>query len=130
MISKLRVPFLVLNFAIYAGFGAAFFAMPVTLAQMIGIELKDTAALADLRAMYGGLCLAVSVVLAISIFRHEYRGPGLLLSVAGGAGLFLGRLITLVFDGPGNEYIYASMVTEIFAVLMGLVLLRGERNAA
>ncbi|MBL8021299.1 MAG: DUF4345 family protein [Leptospirales bacterium] len=126
MISKLKVPYLFLNLAIYAGFAAVFLATPVRFADMIGIQLQSSAALADFRAVYGGLCLGISLVLIAGIASGGYRRGAILLATACGGGLLLGRLITLLFDGPGNLYIYVSMASEVFALGAGLVLLRAE----
>lgn len=126
MISRLKVPFLFLNLAIYAGFAVAFLAMPVRFAEMIGIQLQSSAALADFRAVYGGLCLGISLVLIAGIARSGYCQAALLLAITCGSGLLLGRLITLLLDGPGNLYIYASMASEVFAIIAGLFLYRAE----
>lgn len=127
MISKLNVPFLALNLVIYAAFAVGFMTIPTTLGEILGIQLKHSASLADFRAMYSGLCLAISTLLIAGIVQTEYRNAALLLSIAGGSGLFVGRLVTLILDGPGNLYIHLSMLTEIFAVVAGIFLLRNAR---
>ncbi|RHX87217.1 DUF4345 family protein [Leptospira stimsonii] len=121
LISKI---FLLMNIAVYDAFAIGFFLIPLKLASWIGIELQTTAALADFRAMYGGLCFGIGIVLVLALFRKEWLSSGLLLSVTTAGGLLLGRLYTLLWDGPGNEYIYISMAMEIGAVLIGGWLLK------
>ncbi|XDD49371.1 DUF4345 domain-containing protein [Leptospira sp. WS92.C1] len=120
-ISKL---FLVLNTGVYAAFATGFFLIPVKLASLIGITLEGTAALADFRAMYGGLCLGIEAVLLIGIIKAEWRTFSVLLACTTAGGLLLGRVYTLLLDGPGNEFIYLSMATEMVAVLIGAWILK------
>ncbi|MBM9500542.1 DUF4345 domain-containing protein [Leptospira sp. 201903071] len=121
LVSKI---FLLANIAVYDAFAVGFFLVPIKLASWIGIELQTTAALADFRAMYGGLCLGVGAVLVFGLFKKEWVPTGILLSITTAGGLFLGRIYTLLLDGPGNEYIYFSMTTEIVAVVLGAWLFK------
>ncbi|WP_244939862.1 DUF4345 family protein [Leptospira adleri] len=121
LVSKI---FLLMNLAVYDAFAVGFFLVPVKLASWIGIEIQTSAALADFRAMYGGLCLGVGAVLALGLFKKEWFSAGILLSVTTAGGLFLGRIYTILLDGPGNEYIYISMATEVGAVAIGSWILK------
>ncbi|TGK01435.1 DUF4345 domain-containing protein [Leptospira langatensis] len=116
--------FLGMNLAVYLAFTIAFFLFPVPLAGMIGLSVHSSAALADLRAMYGGMCFGVGLLIFYGLNKEDFKIPAILLSVASAGGLFLARLYTLLLDGPGNEYIYLSMITEIGSVCIGLWLLK------
>ncbi len=116
--------FLVMNLAVYLGFTVAFFLFPIPLATAIGFSIQSSAALADFRAMYAGLCFGVGILIFYGLSRPDFRIPAIVLSISTAGGLFLARLYTLILDGPGNEYIYLSMVTEIGSVLIGSWLLR------
>lgn len=118
--------FLALNLIIYAGFVAAAYLAPVWLGNQLGIHLGGTTALADFRAMYGGLPLAASVVFVLGIERDELRRAAIWLATAGALGLLVGRLLTLVQAGPAGLYIYASMGSEMVAVVAGAFLLRAR----
>ncbi|TGK12064.1 DUF4345 domain-containing protein [Leptospira fletcheri] len=120
----LRSAYLLMNLAVYFGFAVGFLVQPNPLAEMIGISFRSTAALADFRAMYGGLCLGIGILILSGMLRPTARIAAIQLSLLTAAGLFLGRLITIVFDGPGNEYIYISMFTEAVGVFLGWFLLR------
>ncbi|APR75651.1 Hypothetical protein A7982_00997 [Minicystis rosea] len=126
----LKKGFLALNLMIYASFVAAAFLAPIWLGNQLGIHLSGTTALADFRAMYGGLCLGASVIFVLGIEREDARPAAMWLATAGALGLFLGRLLTLVQAGPAGIYIYASMGSELVAVLAGAFLLRGSPRAA
>ncbi|TGL63266.1 DUF4345 family protein [Leptospira sarikeiensis] len=121
LISKI---FLVLNLAVYAGFTVAFILFPIPLASAIGYTIHSSAALADFRAMYSGLCFGVGLLVYNGLVKPDFRSSAILLSVASAAGLFFARLYTLFIDGPGNEYIYLSMATEIVSVFLGVWLLK------
>lgn len=126
MLLKLKTPYLIINFVVYAAFALAFFIMPTMLAEMIGIQFRDTGALADFRAMYGGLCLAISILILLGILKIAYQRAAVVLSILGGGALFLGRLVTLIVDGPGNLFIYVSMATEVFTVILGYALAKTQ----
>ncbi|TGK31785.1 DUF4345 domain-containing protein [Leptospira gomenensis] len=116
--------YILLNVVVYLGFGIAFMIFPLRLASLIGITVEGSAALADFRAMYGGLCLGIEIVLFFGFLREEWRRFAIFLSVTTAGGLLFGRLCTLFLDGPGNVYIYVSMGTEIGAVAIGVWLLQ------
>ncbi|EIE02584.1 hypothetical protein LEP1GSC185_1561 [Leptospira licerasiae serovar Varillal str. VAR 010] len=124
LISWITKIFLALNLAVYAGFTVAFLLFPIPLANVIGYTIHSSAALADFRAMYSGLCFGVGLLVYYGLVKQEFRTQAILLSVASAAGLFIARLYTLFLDGPGNEYIYLSMATEIVSVFLGAWLLR------
>lgn len=113
-----------MNLAVYGAFTIGFFLIPIRLASLIGIELKNSAALADFRAMYGGLCLGVGAILLLGFSKEEFRKSSVALAVTTAVGLLFGRIYTLVADGPGNEYIYLSMATEVWAILIGAWILK------
>lgn len=116
--------YLVANLLIFWGFTVGFFFMPVRLGEMLGITLHSTTALADFRAMYGGMCLGVGVVFLLGLLKEGWRAPAVLLAVTTAAGLLLGRTLTIVVDGPASLYIYASMAGEVGATALGIWLLK------
>ncbi|EQA44444.1 PF14248 domain protein [Leptospira broomii serovar Hurstbridge str. 5399] len=121
LISKV---YLLLNLAVFFAFAVGFFIAPTMLADQIGFSIHSTAALADFRAMYGGLCLGIGILILLGILQTKTRIAAIQISVLTAGGLLLGRLITLILDGPGNEYIYISMLTEVFGIALGFFLLR------
>ncbi|WP_243397090.1 DUF4345 family protein [Leptospira kmetyi] len=124
ILSLISKVYLVMNLIVYGGFTLGFFFIPIRLASLIGIEIRDSAALADFRAMYGGLCLGISALFVLGLFREEFKKSSVVLALTAAVGLLSGRIYTLVLDGPGNEYIYISMATEIGAILIGTWILK------
>ena len=112
--------YLFANVAIYAGVAAAFLAAPKPLGEAIGLRFESTAALADFRAMYGGLCLGAAISIAKGMRDAAWERSAILLAITSAAGLFLGRVLTLATVGPANPFTYASMASEVLAVAAGL----------
>ncbi|NOU32429.1 MAG: DUF4345 family protein [Polyangiaceae bacterium] len=127
--NTIKKVYLSANLATYAGFAAAFFAVPRVLGEAIGVRFETAAALADFRAMYGGLCLGVAVVIGMGFRKRRFEQPAMVVSIACAGALLLGRALTLATDGPGNAFIYASMASEVLAVGVGLALAKSSEEA-
>lgn len=126
----LKKGFLAINLLVYVSFVALAYLAPTWLSGRLGIHLEGTTALADFRAMYGGLTLGASVIFVLGIGREDLRPAALWLATAGALGLVLGRLLTLVQAGPAGPYIYASLASEVAAIGAGALLLRAAPQAA
>ncbi len=109
---------------VFWGFTVGFFGWPRQLGERLGIHLASTAAVADFRAMYGGMCLGVGILFWLGIRRPSWRVPAVLLSITTAAGLLLGRLITWGIDGDPGPIIYGFMGTEVAAIAVGVWLLK------
>lgn len=118
------------QFAAFAGFAVAGYAVPSRFAAALGMSLSDVTAVADFSATYGGMSAGIAVVLALGATRDAWERPATLLAVTASAGLLLGRLVTLAQHGPAGAYIHGSMAVELLAALLGIVLLRGAPREA
>lgn len=116
--------FLGVNLLVYLAYGVGFLLAPQKLAAGLDITLNSATALADFRAMYGGLSLACAGMFVLAIKNASMRHSALLLAVFGAGGLMIGRLITMAFDGMPGPVIFVMLATEAFAVVGGLFLLR------
>lgn len=128
--NTIKKVYLFANLATYAGFAAAFLAAPRVLGEAIGVRFETAAALADFRAMYGGLCLGAAIVIGQGLRDRAFERPAMVLSIACAAGLLLGRVLTLATEGPGSMFIYASMASEVLAVGIGLALVKARETHA
>lgn len=118
--------FLGANLAVFFLYAGAFLLAPRTFAAYLDITLGSPSALADLRAMYGGLCLGVGTLFALGIRQAEYRRVGILLATLTSAGLMLGRLVTIAVDGVPGTLVLLFLGSEIVSVSVGLFLLRNN----
>ena len=123
MLLLLRI-YLVLHLAIAWGYGVLVFADPQRVAALFEIALPTNTALADFRAMYGGLMLGMGIVFLRGLLRAAWRAPAVLLAAATGGALAIGRLLTLLLDGPVGGIIYLNGAIDVLACVLGVWLLR------
>ncbi|MEM1247256.1 MAG: DUF4345 family protein [Acidobacteriota bacterium] len=109
-LSILRIV-LVLFALLNAVIGLAALTVPRRLAGAIGYELTDTAAFGEMRAVYGGLFLALGVAVALALQRHDGAGWLMALGVLY-VGLASGRLISALLDGP-VRYTLITLLVEV-----------------
>ncbi len=97
--------------ALFIGVGVAFLVRPGLVAA-VDLAMNSPAALTDIRAVYGGLDLAVGLFAAAMIATG--RGPmaALLLATAFG-GLALGRSAGMVTDGAPQGITWILWATEV-----------------
>jgi hypothetical protein len=113
-----------LNALVFVDFGLAFFAKPQALARLLEIELSSPTALADLRAMYGGLALAVGALLCAGSRRAEWLVPSLWLVIATSGGLALGRLYSVLASGVPSGMIFGFLASELGSLLWAILAYR------
>ncbi len=105
--------------AVNAGIGVAALVAPRRLGSWLGYELTSTTAYGEMRAVYGGLFLALGVGIALAL--HRTDGAGWLYAFAVlYAGLAVGRLTSAVLDGP-VRYTLAALAVEVGGVALLLV---------
>lgn len=122
--------FIAFNALVYLAFGPAFYFFPQALAGLLGITLGSPTALADFRAMYGGLPLAAGLLMAIASKRASWQEPAYFLCMAGAAGLLFGRVLSIVLCGAPGLPIYGFMASEIVALVWGAILYRQRARLA
>lgn len=111
------------NLAVFAAFAAGSLVAPQAFAAQLDITLGSASAIADFRAVYGGLSLGVGVLFALSLREVSLRPTAVLLATLTAGGLMLGRLITMVTDGMPGPLVLVFLGSEVIAVAVGLVLL-------
>ena len=120
------------NALVFIDFGAAFLLFPAKLAGLLDIELTSATALADVRAIYGGLALAVGASFVAGLRREEWLAPSVFLVMASSAGLALGRIYSIAVSGIPRSIILLFLVTEVasfaWALLAYRALERPERE--
>jgi hypothetical protein len=118
--------------AIYALIGAAALVDPGWLLGGLAITIEAPAGALELRGSYGGVNLAIGVVLGwAAASDHNMRGALALLAVVN-AGYAVGRIVGLVVD-PGWYFMPISFLVFELAVLgfafWGLGRLRAQASA-
>lgn len=120
---------LVATGAIFVPFGFWALAQPAAVAGMTEVELPSAAALADGRAVYGGLTLGLG-----AFFLFAARSPSMVRSglwaaflTIGAAGM--GRATGVLVDGATGPAVFPTLVFEVvLSALAAYALVRGEHR--
>ena len=113
-----------LNALVFLLYGIGFLVLPEALSRFVADTGPQTVSgIVDMRATYGGMSVAVGVLLLVLAFRPETVRTGLLgvlllmLCMAGG------RILGMLLDGAGNPmmWIYLALELVMAAVALGLM---------
>ena len=125
MIKQLKKLLIVSNALVFLGFGPAFWFATEDLAGPIGIQLTTPTALADFRAMYGGLSFAVGVFFVMSLKRKAWEPAALFIIAATSFGLLLSRIGSMIATHGGvDPYIFLAATLELGSGVLGAILYR------
>jgi len=130
-----RYPSVVLSICalVFLGTGVLFTVIPQDLFAPLGLTVPDGAPLTELRAVYGGLEVAIAVFLLFCARRGGVALElGLLLSFLSFSALAAYRGIGMGIDGPQVSMMSALLVSEaagaMFALSGLVVRARGSSN--
>lgn len=123
---KLTVPYLMLISVLFAAVGLAVLVEPTFFARQLEMTVESATAVSDFRAVYGGLCFAVTTLGVLAIRREALRAATVLAFVLVLDGLIFGRLISLATHGPGSWLINAQLALEVVGALGGALVLRAS----
>jgi hypothetical protein len=111
----------------FIGFGVAFVMSPAEMAGVVGLAAETPSALTEVRAMYGGLEIALGVVLLTMLRGATAQIVGLRVAAFAFGGLALGRLTGLVVDGFWQPFTWLLMAVEILSAGLCVWALRAAR---
>ncbi len=116
--------FLGANLVVFFLFATAFLFAPRYFAAQLDITLSSTSAIADLRAMYGGLSLGVGALFVLGLKNVAFRPAAIALATLTSAGLAVGRVITIGVDGMPGPLVLAFLGSEVISVALGVYLMQ------
>lgn len=121
----MRIPsvILALSGGVFVAVGIWFLFDPVGAAATVQIPLEAPMAIADIRAVYGGLDLAVGIFLLRNAFT-ERVAEGLRLQAVAFAGLLVGRLLGQTVDAPTDSLAAVLIAVEGSGLALALVGIR------
>lgn len=126
-IEKILVLLTAVFFLVY---GALFVLFPSALSGTVtGAAPVTTSGLIDMRATYGGMSIAVSVILMLLVRNDATVRTGLLGMIIVLMGMALARLFGIIVDGSPNELMYVYLVAELAPSLFALVLYLRNKNS-
>lgn len=106
---------------IFIGYGLICFLYPGFVASIVSLEPTGESALIELRAMYGGLQMAIGLLALSGALMAELRRPTLLMILFLLGGLALARTLAVMISGIWDFYNLFALVYEISTALAALV---------
>lgn len=94
---------------------------PQTVLSNVGIELTTASALSSMRAVYGGMHFVFGLFCFWGIFKTPHEPLKLVILYT--TGFTLGRMISWSMDGTPNTFVVTWLITEVFSLIVALVLL-------
>jgi len=116
--------FLALSALLWTPYGLWCLVRPEVLAEVAGVTATTPTAVAEVRAMYGGLQTAVGLLALLALARPALRrGVVTTLGMLTG-GLGLARLLAVVLGAGLSSYTAGALVIELGSVAWAAALLR------
>src|SRR5262249_40918588 len=100
---------------------------PAAITGPVEIVASSASATNEIRANYGGMHLAMSVLFALGAGRALFRWAATVALTLFTGGLVLGRLLSIVTDGMPNMFIGQLLLAEATAAASGVALLWAAR---
>lgn len=116
-----------LNALVFLVFGAAFLLAPEPLAQWVDIELRSASALADVRAIYGGLPLAAGILFVLGLRRPTWLEPSLFLVMTSSGALAAARIYSTAVSGVPSALVWGFLASELFSLAWAALAYRSLR---
>jgi hypothetical protein len=121
--------FLALETLIWLPYGIYCFLVPASLAATAGVAFQSPTGSTELRAMYGGLQVAIGVLAMVGGLRDTMTRPALLALAFLCSGLGSARLLGVLIDGGLSAYTISGLVFELLSATIAIGLLRTTRLA-
>ena len=116
--------FLALSAALWLLYGAYCLLVPGSLVEAAGVVATTATATTELRAMYGGLQIAIGVLALLGCLRGSLTRTALIALATLAAGLGSARLFGLWLDGGYASYTGIALGFEWFTAIASFSLLR------
>lgn len=106
-------------------FGAVMTVAPQAAFAMVGWQIPDGMPTIEIRAFYGGLELALGVVMLAAARRPELRRQGVVLGLLCYGLVGLVRLAGILIDGVSSSFLWGALATELgLAALFAVAFFR------
>ena len=130
MLTKLAQGFLLLPGVTFFGLGVWFLIEPTTMASVIGLAPESPAGFAELRAVYGGLEIALGVFLLVTGFQANWSKTGLWLLLSCYGGITAGRIVGILLDQPDDTFTLQLLSFEAGSLLITILLVFGQKRCS
>ena len=116
--------FLIFSTIVWLPYGLYCFAQPGYLHDAAGVAIASTTGSIELRAMYGGLQIAIGVMTLLGVLRPSFTRTALTLVGGLCSGLCLARATGVLLDGGVSAYTAFALLFESISAIGGLALAR------
>ncbi|WP_269618537.1 DUF4345 family protein [Zhongshania sp. BJYM1] len=121
--------FLVYLMLMWLGIGGWLIVDPAALEASAGVAALSPTGETELRAMYGGLELAIGGAALLALLRPRWRCHVLFLNGVVAGGIAGGRLVGVVLSGEMSVYTMTALAFELSTVVICVILaLRMQRS--
>lgn len=105
--------FLTFNALVWLPYGLYLFVFPDTLEGIAGVATMSATATIEIRAMYGGLQMAIGVLCGVALLRASFVRPALIAVAFLTGGLFTTRLLGAAWAMEVSQYTAGALLLEI-----------------
>ena len=118
-----------LTAAFFLVYGLLFTLFPGELSNFVtGSVPGTTSGLIDMRSTYGGMSIAVGVLMFLLGANERTIKLGLLSVFVVLAGMAISRIVGIIVDGSPNKLMTIYLVAEIVTATIAIVLYRNKTN--
>lgn len=110
---------------VHIGFGLWGMSAPDRVAAMFELQPLTSGALGEIRAVYGGLVVALGVAIGRGAFGGTGARPWLMVAALAYAGLVAGRIVSLALDGASAYTVLALGVEALMAAFLSWASTQG-----
>jgi len=122
--------FLALSALLWLPYGVYCLAQPGFLDGAAGVAARTTTGTIELRAMYGGLQIAIGALCALGAASAAWRAHALVALGFLTAGLGLARVTGAALGGELSAYTAMALGLELGSAGLALLFMRGRTSAA
>lgn len=115
---------ILLSAVAYGGIAASFLVAPATMAALVEVSVEGATADNDVRAVYGGVALGLTVFLAMSLGRPEWHRPALWMIVLTLGAMASARFLSIALVGPPRAIGFVLHAGELLGFVCAAVALR------
>jgi hypothetical protein len=116
--------FLALSVLVWLPYGVYCWLDPGSLASAAGVGSTSPTGSTELRAMYGGLQIAIGLLAGLGVVRPPFVRPALLTLAFLTAGLATARLTGAFVDAGFSSYTWTALAFEVPSAVLAIALLR------
>ena len=118
-----------INAAIFFVYGVFYMFSPVEMSVYVTESTPTTSsALIDMRAIYGGMAIAIGIVLAILGWKKETLRTAIMILMIFMITMASGRLLGIVLDTGANNKMYTYLISEVLIALICGVWLKTVKD--